>query len=210
MSGYADLCRLQTLADIASRWSACIHHMNSFSGVMQSKQRRSSSIYLLSALLTGRPAFRLFIINSQVEVYIPAIGHMTKCNHSKNPSDTMPTECGKWGAPVGGTLPGVVAGSPVAALLVTSAWPRCAVSSVKCMVTVLCNLTGNSQSPIKVSTKIRGCFHYNNRFWIVLKLGYLSPKIFIDSRFEGSLLTKPPLRNVVFRDISLTVGHLCW
>ena len=37
-------CRLQTLADTASRWSACIHHMNSFSGVMQSKQRRSSSI----------------------------------------------------------------------------------------------------------------------------------------------------------------------
>ena len=79
---------MQTLADIASRWSACILHMNSFSGVMQSKQRRSSSIYLMSALLAGRPAFRLFMtnpINSEVEVYISAIDHMIKCSHSQKP-----------------------------------------------------------------------------------------------------------------------------
>ena len=50
---------MQTLANIAF-----ILHMNSFSGVMQSKQRRSSSIHLMSALLAGRPAFRLFMINT--------------------------------------------------------------------------------------------------------------------------------------------------
>ena len=66
LSIYVWICRsLQTAdtADIASRWTACILHMNSFSGVMQSKQRRSSSIYLMSALLAGGPAFRLFMTN---------------------------------------------------------------------------------------------------------------------------------------------------